>query len=194
MVIFRGLQGRHQTITLPALRQHRQGMASVLIGNLHLFLEDILPHSLGKPLFASVAGATSRALKLAASGGVVLPRLLVFPVMLVAAVHFHFVDQLLVFRSVFYQGLILLPAVSSGSLRTNATTSQSRSSSWVTPQAGMPVIWMPCLTTQNCSAGVRVVLRRSSGARGYRPADFRSLHARGKMTATAHHRILARTF
>jgi hypothetical protein len=27
-----------------------------VIGNLHLFLEDILPNSLGKPLFASTAG------------------------------------------------------------------------------------------------------------------------------------------
>jgi hypothetical protein len=59
--------------------------------------------------------------------------------------------------------------VSSGSLRTKATTSQSSSSSWVTPQAGMPVIFTPCLTIQNCSAGVRSVLCRSSGARGYRP-------------------------
>jgi hypothetical protein len=55
--------------------------------------------------------------------------------------------------------------VSAGSLRTNATTSQSSSSSWVTSQAGMPVIFTPCLTKQNCSAGVRSVSRRSSGAR-----------------------------
>jgi len=27
-----------------------------VIGNLHLFLEDIFPNSLGKPLFASAAG------------------------------------------------------------------------------------------------------------------------------------------
>ena len=45
--------------------------------------------------------------------------------------------------------------VSSGSLRTNATTSQSSWSSCVTPQAGMPVILTPCLTIQNCSAAVR---------------------------------------
>jgi hypothetical protein len=58
----------------------------------------------------------------------------VFPVMLVRAAHFHSSSCLgAAFTLVSY-----CSGVSSGSLRTNATTSQSRSSSWVTPQAGMP--------------------------------------------------------
>jgi hypothetical protein len=30
-----------------------------VIGNLHLFLEDILPHALGKPFLASAAGEST---------------------------------------------------------------------------------------------------------------------------------------
>ena len=39
----------------------------------------------------------------------------------------------------FFTRLSYCSGVSSGNLRTKATTSQSSSSSWVTPQAGIPV-------------------------------------------------------
>ena len=110
--------------------------------------------------------------------------------MLVVAAHFHFCISSSCFGA-FFTRVSYCSGVSSGSLRTNATTSQSSSSSWVMPQAGMPVIFTPCLTIQNCSAGVRSVLRRSSGARGYKPStDLRPLHAGRKMAAAAHLRVL----
>src|SRR5580765_7654256 len=87
-------------------------------------------------------------------------------IMAFARVHLNFVHHLVVrLWSALYERLVLV-GVRSGSFRRNATTSHRSSSSCVTPQAGMPVILSPCFTTQNCSAGVRSLLRRSSGALG----------------------------
>ena len=46
---------------------------------------------------------------------------------------------------------------------------QISSSVWVTPQAGMPVILMPCLITQNCSAALPRFMRHRTGGFGFMP-------------------------
>ena len=65
-----------------------------------------------------------------------------------ALAHLHVLHHFVVGRSAFHQSLVFIGA-QLGNFCKNATTSQSISSSCVTPQAGMPVILRPCFTTQN---------------------------------------------
>ena len=61
--------------------------------------------------------------------------------------------------------------VRSGSVFTNATMAQILSSECVGPQAGIPVILIPCLITQNNScAGISLAVLANSGGLGFRPA------------------------
>ena len=67
-------------------------------GNVHFFLEDIFPNSVGKPLFAARRQENMPSTE----------SLLVLAAMLVVVAHFHLLHYPLMFRSVLHKSLILV--------------------------------------------------------------------------------------